>query len=880
MAALLLAVADSAMAASETANSNTQSTLVTLTPNQVAAVLGWVPEPNEPTLCHGYYEDQPITLPINVPANATTIAGQEGIFVRDQPSILRGNVIITQQGRQVTGNEAQSIPNSKTHQTETLNIQGDVHLRQPGALMRGAKAQVNLQNNSAWIENAVFRYKPIGISPEPVYDQQRQPTLLEIRGTNYRGTAQKFEQEKPKLINLDHVTITSCNPYSKAWILSADNIKLDQTEGTGTAYNTWISIQGIPVFYTPYLRFPIDNRRKTGFLLPIFSFSDISGWGVGTPFYWNMAPNYDMTATPIYYTNRGTQYNDLFRYLTWKSSGQMYFSALPGDEVFSKFKDQYGNSTGTAEQQKLAATSDNRYQFAWQDNTQYTPSWSSQVQFDYTNDDYYILDFGDAPMFSNSNPLVALLPNTQLSQMISSTYASDHWSLSGLLQNFETLHPVTLSTQQDQYSRLPQINLIGSYPREFLNLDYHLSTQFTDFEKPLWEFNYPTNVYPVPSSIFPPPPPGTAVTGQRYDAQPSIDLPLTTVWGYIKPQVTFEGTQYELAVPPSITTQKKQIGRAIPIYDIDSGLYFDRDITIRKEELTQTFEPRLFYLNVPYVDQYGLPIFDTSLNPIATYDQLFSTNQFTGIDRIQNANQVTAGITTRFIKSDTGYDLLDASIGEIYYFENRKVWLSNTPPVATDPLLQTNSAKLSPINGQINWQFRRFWNATGNVAYDPINRYVQNSNIALTFDADNSHIISASYGFVKNGDPFPGLPPNSNSTQNNFQQFSLGTSWPLNYQWHFLVDGNYNVSHHYFQTYFYGLEYHSCCWAIRLLNSRTYQGFQPNNSAAPLYDNQIYLQFTLTGLSSIGNSSPTSLLQYGLPGYQDTFGQQSMLNSF
>ena len=878
MAGLLLAVAGIAMAASEPDHNKPSSSWVALTPSQVAAILGWVPELNKPTLCHGYYEEQPITLPINVPVNATTIAGQEGEFLRDKPSILSGNVIITQQNRQVTGNQARSIPNAKTHQAETLNIQGDVKVRQPGAVMRGDQAHINLQNNSAWIENAVFRYKPTGTAPEQIYDQQRQLTLLQVRGTNYRGTAKKFDQIKPKLINLNHVTITSCNPYSKAWNLSAKEIVLDQAEGVGTAYQTWISLQGVPVFYTPYLRFPIDNRRKTGFLSPLLKYSDISGLGVGTLFYWNMAPNYDMTVTPLYYTNRGMQYNDLFRYLTWESSGQMYFSALPGDKLFAENKEAWTTGSdpypASPERSKLAATSDDRYQFAWQDNTQYTPSWSSQVQFDYTNDDYYILDFGDAPMLSSSNPLVSLLPNMQLSQMVSSTYATDHWSLNGLLQNYETLHPVTLGTQQDQYSRLPQINLIGSYPHEFLNLDYHLSTQFTDFEKPLWEFNYPTNVYPGAPSMAPP---GTAVTGQRYDAEPSIDLPLTTVWGYLKPQVTFEGTQYELAVPASITTQKKQIGRAIPIYDLDSGLYFDRDITIRKEDFTQTLEPRLFYLNVPYVNQYGLPIFDTSLNPIATYYQLFSTNQFTGIDRIQNADQVTAGVTSRFIKSDTGYDVLDASIGEIYYFANRDVLLSNTPPTAATPLPDTNTAKISPIDGQINWQFRHFWNATGNLAYDPINKYVQNSNVALTFNVDNSHIISTSYGFVKNGDPFPNAI--STSPQNNFQQFSMGTSWPLNYQWHFLADGNYNVSHHYFQTYFYGLEYHSCCWAVRLLNSKTYLGFQPNGTS-PTYDNQIYLQFTLTGLSSIGNSSPSNLLQYGLPGYRDTFGQESMMNSF
>jgi LPS-assembly protein len=858
---------------------SSSATWVELTPSQVAAILGWVPQTNKPILCHGYYQEKPISLPANVPANATTIAGDNGEFLRDQPSTLSGNVVITQQARQVTGNSAQSIPNTKTHQAEVLTINGNVHVRQPGAVMMGDQAQINLVDNSAWINNAVFRYQPVGSAPQPVYNQQRQLTELQVHGTNYRGTAKQLKQVHPKLIDLNHVMITSCNPYSNAWDLSAHEIVLDQVAGVGTAYQTWIAVQGVPIFYTPYLRFPIDNRRKTGFLLPSFSSSDISGFGLSTPFYWNMAPNYDMTVTPGYYTQRGMQYNDLFRYLTWESSGQIYFSALPGDKVFTANQaswtqpDAYPNNP--LEKQKLAATSDNRYQFAWQDSTHYTPSWSSQVQVDYVHDDYYTLDFGDAPMFSSTNPLVSLLPNVQLSQMVSTNYATDHWSLTGLLQNYETLHPVTLlPNQQDQYSRLPQINLTGTYPHSFLGLDYRLSTQFTDFEKPLWEYNYPTNLNPLPPGAAP----GTAITGDRYDASPSIDLPLTQVWGYLKPQITLDGTGYVLHVPSAIPTQQSSVGRAIPIYDIDSGLYFDRDLTFDDEDFTQTLEPRFFYLNVPYVNQNNLPLFDTSLNTIATYDQLFSTNQFTGIDRIQNANQITTGVTTRFLKSDTGYDLLDASIGDTYYFENRLVTMPYIlPTLGTQPppLPQSSTAKFSPIVSQLNWQFRHFWRATENVAYDPINKFVQNSNVALTYNADNQHIFSTSYGFVQGGDY---ITAPTNSPQNNFQQFSLGASWPLTYQWQFLADGNYNVSHNYFQTFFYGLEYHSCCWAIRLLNSKTYLGLQPNG-ISPMYDNQVFLQFTLTGLSSIGNDSPTTLLQYGLPGYTDTFGQQNLINS-
>ena len=845
-----------------TASTAKKATALKLTPQQIATILGWEPYATDNHICRGYYQEAPITMPTDAVAKETVWRADRVVLWRKKQSHAHGHIVLTQAGRQITGDNLTSYPNPKTHKPERWDIYGNVHLREPGMLAVGTEANVNMKKKTAILHNATFRYQVTKRDRQEVYNAQHQLKTVYIEGKNFRGQAKKIQQLKPKLIQLQQASLTACDPYSNMWKLKSGKLILNQTSGVGVAHNARLLIHGVPILYTPYFRFPIDNRRRSGFLLPGFSSSSISGINFNWPYYWNIAPNYDMTITPNYYSKRGLQLSSLFRYLNPLGNGQLYFSLLPDDKVFRDFQQEVANGSQypTApnnEKNKLANASTNRMQFAWQDNTRYNPYLSSNININYVSDDYYLQDFPNGAPFTNNNDIFAdLLTTTQLTQSASLNFAVQHWAISTLVENFQTLHPVTLTKTKDQYARLPEIDINGSYPESFLGLNYGLNSQITDFQHPLLEGNFPTTL--------------ASVTGMRYHAAPAVDAYLGKPWGYLNPKLTIDGTFYSVANPVTKLQQKNSMERTLPIFDLDSGLYFDRETHFGNTQYIQTLEPRLFYLHVPYVNQDNLPLFDTSISPSFTFAQLFTTNRFQGFDRVGDANQVSLGVTSRFINKESGQDALDFSIGQIYYFRNRVVQANtNNPP---KPLDKTDTEAVSPMVGELNWNFLRHWEMTGNFAYDTINHWMQNANLGVKYHTDNNHIITGSYSLVKQ----------TSADNSNLKQINLGISWPISTRWQALSGVNYSISSNYTPTYLYGLQYSSCCWSLRVLTSRRYVGQTSDNTRK--YDKTVYLQFLLTGLTSIGtsnngSSSPSDILNYVIPGYDDDFGKRRFLNS-
>jgi LPS-assembly protein len=91
---------------------------------------------------------------------------------------------------------------------------------------------------------------------------------------------------------------------------------------------------------------------------------------------------------------------------------------------------------------------------------------------------------------------------------------------------------------------------------------------------------------------------------------------------------------------------------AIPTASVDGGMFFDRTFNFFGSNFTQTLEPRAFYSYTPFHNQSMIPIYDTRLMDLNMYN-IFSENQFMGYDRIQDSNQITTGLTSRFIDSNS-----------------------------------------------------------------------------------------------------------------------------------------------------------------------------------------------------------------------------------
>lgn len=851
-------------------------------PANPAAMLGWVATPSSCiNYCCGYYKD-PLTAFLTSPlppleTTSVQASADQAQFTQTGRSVLVGNVKLVQPGRTVSADKAYLNRDPKTGGITSVDLVGHVTLNQPGKMIVGDAGHLELHSKLDSFSDAVYHFALGG--PVPFNKTQLTHTTAPLETNinqtflNAWGVSKSIEQEASGIIVLKNSTYTTCPPISPTWKVSASTINLNQTTGRGTAYNSWLDVKGIPVFYTPYFSFPIDNRRQTGFLFPTMGHNSISGYSLSTPFYWNIAPNYDALITPTYYTLSGFQGNGLFRYLLPGTNGTINAGFLPHDSAFQDFKeDALQQFAGNPSLGRLEHSSDTRDYFAWNDVSQFNQNWKAQVNYNYVSDDYYLQDF------NSLNPTVA----NQLPQSASIQYTNDIWTLIGKVQGYETLHPVNQSSVDNPYQSLPELDLNGIYPEQPYGLNLKLNTQFVDYTR---------SANPGEDDI----PPGA----DRLNASPIVSWPVTGLPGYFTPTLQIDATDY--AVTDQVTGYPNNIQRLLPLLDVDTGLYFDKDTRLLNTNYQQTLEPRLYYLYVPYVNQTNIPIFDSALVPFS-YDSMFFNNRFSGLDRIGDANQVTFGLTTRFLNEDTGMQKFRASIGQIYYFRNR--FVTTCEPAGTPGAVSTDSACVdntvinnnglvsaeegtsstepsSPIAGLLNYNFWRAWSLTGSAAWDPHIHQTVNGSGGFQYAPKPNHILNLNYNFIRLGDPLPttppAVPPSPTSHENDLNQGGFSFAWPLAQRWSVVGGWNYDLAHHTPQNYLYGLEYQNCCWAVRAVGGRTFVALNEYNN--PTYSNAFYIEWQLKGLGNIGNGDPATLLLSSIPGYQNDFNNFTALKN-
>jgi LPS-assembly protein len=413
------------------------------------------------------------------------------------------------------------------------------------------------------------------------------------------------------------------------------------------------------------------------------------------------------------------------------------------------------------------------------------------------------------------------------------------------------------------------LDLNGNFPNQPYGFTYQLNNQFVYFQRGL-----------NPNEVIAPP--NTApVSASRFNISPGLSLPLTGQSGYFTPQLQLMLTHYNISNQP--VGFASEVQRSLPVFDIDSGLYFDRHLTLGNTDYQQTLEPRVFYLYTPYRNQDNIPLFDTGLPPF-NYDSLFAINRFSGIDRVGDANQLTFALTTRLLDADSGAEKFRASIGEIYYFHNRL--LNSCAPYGTPASVSTNlicatnnlvavgatspTEKTSPLAGQLSYQLNRSWNTTANAAWDPHNHQVVSGNWNFQYQPQPNHIINFSYNYIAFGDPITTINSSTpaDSHKNDLDQVGVSFAWPIIAQWSTVGGVNYNRSHGYPQTYFYGLQYDNCCWAVRLVSGRSFSMLNQNGN--PVFNNSIYLQWQFKGLGTVSNADSSSLVN-SITGYNDPF---------
>ena len=730
-----------------------------------------------------------------------------------------------------------------------------------------------------------------------------------IWGSSYSfwGIADHAFRDAQHVLTLWKATYTTCPPTSHLWSVWASKLKLNKTIGKGYVSNFVLKVKKVPVFYFPYYFFPIDNRRTTGFLTPSFFLTKHSGFHAKVPFYWSMAPNYDMIFTTQYDTDRGAQFEDYFRYISEQDTGALYVSLIPHDKKFHNFRDdlinQYGNSTGDKGLyvDQLRGMHDMRGYISFRNhytsinpyangakgtipsismpsNTAALPtsisplgstttttsevnhSWDSDINIQYVSDPYYFSDYSHTYELSFSNLLL---------NKVNVRYKGDHWKYYGLLQAYEplrTINQLNLNVKS-QYMRLPELDAGASYPNFWKGNDFNIALQYVDF---LYSSSFTPKTFEVP-------------VGQRFHALSSISHPFYWSAGYITPTLYLDNVAYlaRLAKPNEDSPRPSfNQARTIPLFNLKTGIYFDRHFSLFHHKYIQTLEPQLYYLFVPYMNQDKYPNFDTQILNFSQND-LGSINRFSGFDRINNANQMTLKVTSDILNDYNAKPIITSAFGMMYYFDHPKVCLNSSTTGDSCEIDKGN--KTSPLTGSLSWNINSYMSASTSANYSFQEHRLQNVQAGITggYRSGQDRIITLGYSWfpAKQGETV-----DSYGLSTATDLIHVGSVWKLNDHWTMFGYYYANLALKRPNTYYAGFEYNSCCWAIRFIGQHTFYGLSASSSKGNIhneYTNVYYVQLLFKGLTRFHEETGTkgrghigrigNLLTSTIPGYADPF---------
>lgn len=595
-----------------------------------------------------------------------------------------------------------------------------------------------------------------------------------------RGSAETLAMNRTGDLKLETVRFTTCPIGNNDWEIRASNIDIDQRTQQGKGRNVRIDLKGVPILYTPVISFPVGNARKSGFLFPSFGNSDKSGFELSVPYYLNLAPNYDLTLTPFLLSRRGLGLGLDYRYLTERSKGKLGTDYLPGDDL---------------------AGNDDRRLSTLTHRTDITDVLRFDAELSDASDSSYFEDFGLGPDGTSI---------TFLDRFIHLSWLGEGWRLDGQVQDYQTID-FSVDPLDRPYSRLPQLAFAGLWPMRG-GFQATLDAETVWFER------------------------DEGVTGLRLDTTPGVAWSVRGPGYHFEPSAAFRATAYDLAgtTPGADDTPD----RSAPIISLDTGLVFERDAGERKQFI-HTLEPRLRYTWIPFRDQDDLPVFDTAL-PDLNLVQLFRTNRYVGADRLGDANEVAAGLTTRLLRAENGQQYLTATIGQRFYLESPRV-------VLPGEVAEQRSA--SNVVGEVELTAWRDWSSRVAMEWDYADSNTLRGEASVQYRPSPDTVANLGYRYRE------GL----------LEQWDAGFAWRLSPTWQIYARQVYSTKEDKSIDRFAGFEYSGCCWSVRLV-ARNYVSNRTGES-----DNSVLFQVELKGLSSVGTRNDT-FLERGIRGYSPASG--------
>lgn len=621
---------------------------------------------------------------------------------------------------------------------------------------------------------------------------------LELLGAKYqfgfnagRGGAEVFSIEKSNDLKLKGATFTTCPGDDPSWLFSADRIEINQDKGWGEAWNTVFKVADIPVVYIPYVTFPISDKRKTGLLFPELGNSTRYGTYIAQPIYFNLAENYDLTLTPKYMSERGLLLESNFRHLTHTTDNVLQMEYLSEDK----------NDTD------LGA----RYLAYWQHESNWQERWKAQIQWTDLSDDNYISDFGSDYHHQS---------DTNLNNFAMLTYYGDNMDLSLLSQDIYELGPHTPS-----YNLPIQLTFNWNTAPVDNSFQFLVNSQYSYFE----------NEYKDIDEV------------QRFHLAPELTYQLNTPSFQLLASTSYLSTYYNQQDTELQTEQK--INRNLAKARILTGLTFEKQTTYFKQDVRQTLEPKVQYLYVQDVDQSDIGLYDSQLLK-EDYFSLFRDNNYSGIDNISSANQMTVGFSTS-IYNDANKELFRFGLGKIYKFKSDELGTN-------DEFVNSKQAVALEWFGQLteNWQL------DGGILYNQDAKEVETGFISLDYWLAKDKNFQFNHRYAAD---VAGIKINQAGI---FASYQINPTWAIATSYHQDLESDVNMDA------LIGFEYRSCCWSIQLAAKRQIvvdlDDAQIGSNTDAKYDTGISLNFKISGLggdlsSSIANLFSESIFAYRRP---------------
>jgi LPS-assembly protein len=648
---------------------------------------------------------------------------------RGEPIIAREQVRVRQGDRQL--------------ETEEMIFDRETGRLDLPVLLNYRDAYIAIRAERAWVESADSRgrFEEVG---------------YRIAESDGAGQAMVIDLLSPTKAELEEFDFTTCDPADPDWQLKAGRVRLDMEKGQGVARNARLEFKGVPILYSPWLSFPINDTRQSGFLYPQIGFSSDDGLDLRVPWYWNIAPNQDATFTPRWIQDRGAMLGAEYRFLTARQRGVLELEVLPSDRRADR----------------------NRYFGQFDYRASLAPGWSASVQARRASDNDYFVDLGGE---LEDSAVQFLRSSAQINGR------GRQWSISMLADTFQVLDEA-VGPAAEPYRRLPRIR--GVYDRPLpADLDFSLDGELVYFDR------------------------DTGVTGARFDLYPRLRWNFLRPGGFVRPELGLRSTAYNLD-----GASNDSLSRTTPIVSIDSGLVFERSLADGRR--LQTLEPRLFYLYVPDRNQDDIPRFDTGELTFG-FSQLFHTNRFSGPDRQGDANQLTLAVTSRLIETASGQSPLDFSLGQIVYFSDLNVQLPGQP---------VDDRSRSATVAEVNWRPRERLALTAGLQWDSVENETEVAQFGLSYRGQDARQVALGYRFRRD----------------RLDQVDVRARYPVRNDMNLIGRVNYSFEESQTLEVLGGIEFESCCWAMRL----TAREFIRDRDASTR--RAVFLELHLKGLGSLG----------------------------